>query len=178
MAKIFLSYVDYYKGSEASVVIERQMQSPTKVEAETDSLGAPIGSAWYEGFDLGMKGTVRKLHDAHATLLGDFLLITKAVEIAIRTEDFAESLLSVMSKIGDASMKLVDSAGELLMSVTDSATDGNIINDEEAQLVAKGDAVAANRKELAKDFDAGRRNWAPIRKELLNEFCFVFAISA
>jgi hypothetical protein len=178
VAKNFISSVDYYKGSRASVLIERQMESTCKVEDSVGGMGASIDGTWYEGFDVGSRGVVRHLHAAHKSLMGELVDITKALEIAIRTEDFAESHVNIMGAIGEASSKLVDSTGQLLMDVTDSAADGDVSTDEKADLEAKENAVKDNMKALAKAFDEKRHDYDPIHREVLNESFFVFAISA
>jgi hypothetical protein len=51
VAKNFISSVDYYRGTHASVLIEKQMESTEEVEAEIDKSGASISGAFFEGFD-------------------------------------------------------------------------------------------------------------------------------
>jgi hypothetical protein len=154
------------------------MESTCKVEAEIGGMGASIDGAWYEGFDVGTKGVVRNLHTAHKSLMGELLDITKAMEIAIKTEDFAESHCSIMKAIGDASSKLADSTGQLLMAVTDSAADGDINSAEKAELETKENEVKDDMKALAKAFDDKRRGFDPVHREVLNESFFVFTLSA
>jgi hypothetical protein len=178
VAKNFISSVDYYQGTTASVLIEKQMESTVKVESEIGGMGASIDGAWYEGFDVGKRGVVRNLHSAHKTLLGELLDITKAMEIAIKTEDFAESHCNLMKAIGNESGKLADSTGQLLMEITSFAGDGDVSSEESAQLAAQEDAVKADMKALAKAFDDKRREFDPIHREVLNESFFVFTLSA
>jgi len=178
VAKNFISSVDYYSGSGASIIIEKQLESTQIVEAQVGSLGGSIGSAWYEGFDIGSAGTVRKLHEVHSGLMGSLLEITKAIEIAIKTEDFTESHIKVMNAIGGSSAQLANNVGDLLMTVTDAAADGDISASEKADLKNKEVTIQQDLKALAKDFNAVRQEWDPIHKELLNESFFVFALSA
>jgi len=124
VAKNFISSVDYYKGAKASVLIEKQMESTVKVEEEIGKSGASISGAFFECFDIGTRGTVRHLHEAHKSLMGELLDITKALEIAIKTEDFAESHLNCMSHIGDATRKLAHSAGAAYFSYGVGPKDG------------------------------------------------------
>jgi hypothetical protein len=177
VAKNFISSVEYYKGSKASVLIEKQMESTCKVEAEVDKSAASIGGAFYECFDIGTKGTVRHLHEAHKKLMGELVDTTKAMEIAIKTEDFADSHISLMAGIGEACSALADSTGELLMQVTKFAADGDVSADESKELEKKETQVMDDMKALAKDFDKARHSRAPIHKEVLNESFFVFALS-
>jgi hypothetical protein len=179
VAKNIISSVDYYKGAKKSVLIEKQMQSTIIVEQQIGGLGASISSAYYESFDLGSAGTVRKLHEAHKSTMGEILDITKAMEIAIKTEDFAASHKTLMTAIGGASSQLADSAGKLLMMATASAADGDISADEKKELQDQEDQVKADMKALGKDFDAARRSgFDPIHKEVLQESFFVFSLSA
>jgi hypothetical protein len=179
VAKNIISSVDYYKGKKKSVLIEKQMMSTLKVEKEIATMGASIDGAYYEGFDLGYAGTVRKQHATHKATMGEILDITKAMEIALKTEDFAESHTKLMNAIGDASSQLADSTGMLLMSASDGAQDGSLDNDEQKRLLELEDQVNKDIKTLAKDFDTVRRDtFTPIHKEVLNESFFVFALSA
>jgi len=179
VAKNMISSVDYYRGSSKSVLIEKQMQSTLIVEKEIGGLGASIGSAYYEGFDLGSHGTVRKLHETHKSVMGEILDITKALEIAISTEDFAPSHKKLMSAIGGSASALADSTGALLMAATASAGDGDISSAEKTRLEEMESQVKTDMKALAKDFDAARRDgFAPVHKEVLNESFFTFALSA
>merc|ERR1740138_593245 len=154
-------------------MIEKQIESTKKVEAAIDAAGASISGAFFECFDVGRQGTVRHLHEAHKTLCGELLDTTKAMEIAIKTEDFAESHISLMAAIGEASSALADSTGELLMEVTKYAADGDISTDEKKETQVQDDLKA-----LAKDFDQARRAKAPIDKEMLGESFFVFMLSS
>jgi hypothetical protein len=179
VAKNIISSVDYYKGANKSVLIEKQMQSTLIVETQIGSLGASIDAAYYERFDLGAAGTVRKLHDMHKTKLGEILDITKAMEIAIKTEDFAASHKTLMTAIGGSSSGLADSAGELLMKATEFSADGDLSTAESGELEGLENRVKADMKTLAKDFDTARRaGFDPIHKEVLNEAFFVFSLSA
>jgi hypothetical protein len=178
VAKNIISSVDYYKGDNKSVIIEKQMKSTLIVEQEIGGLGASIGSAYYESFDLGSAGTVRKLHETHKDVMAEILDITKAMEIAIKTEDFAPSHKKLMAAIGGASSALADSAGILLMTVTESAADGELSASEKQKLLDLENQVSADMKALAKDFDTVRRDFTPIHKEVLNESFFAFSLSA
>jgi hypothetical protein len=177
VAKNFISSVDYYKGTKASVMIEKQMESTVHVEDEINNSGASIGGAFFECFDIGTKGTVRHLHEAHKSLMGELLDTTKAMEIAIATEDFGDSHKELMAAIGEACSAVADSTGELLMSVTASAADGDVSDEEKKELEKKEQQVQADLKVLGQDFDKARRSRAPIHQEVLNESFFVFALS-
>jgi hypothetical protein len=178
MAKNFISSVEYYRGTKASVIIEKQMESTAKVAAEIDASGASISGAFFECFDIGTKGTVRHLHEAHKSLMGELLEITKAMEIAIKTEDFAESHVKLMDKFGEASSALADSTGELLMSMTEKAADGDVSTEEKNELEAQENKVLEDLKTLAIDFDTARRAYPCVHKEMMNESFFAFALSS
>lgn len=186
VAKKFLSSTDYYRGTKASKMIEREIASTQAVANDVGSLGAAIGGAWYEGFDIGLRGTVRKLHETQAGLLGELVDIIKAVEIAISTEDFGPSHKAIMKHIGEACSDLVEDTGDLLMIVTYAAGDGDLSEEEREELKAKVDEVQSKVKKLATAFNVGRqdanlfgtRSPNPIDSELLQESFFVFTISA
>merc|ERR1719229_62558 len=146
VAKNIISSVDYYKGDNKSVLIEKQMMSTLIVEKEIGGLGASIDAAYYESFDLGAAGTVRKLHETHKAKMSEILDITKAMEISIKTEDFAPSHKKLMGAIGVSSSALADSAGMLLMKVTEAAGDGDISAAESAHLKELEDQVKSDMK--------------------------------
>jgi hypothetical protein len=190
VAKKFLSSTDYYRGSKASKIIEREIAGTQNVARDVGNLGAAISGAWYEGFDIGIRGTVRKLHETQADLLSSLVDIIKAVEIAISTEDFGKSHQKIMGHVGEACSDLVEAAGYLLMIVTYAAGDGVLDEDECKELGDQVKEVKSKIKALAKAFNIGRQDpnlfshAEPPRKpekidgELLNEAFFVFAISA
>merc|ERR1740117_2477619 len=59
--KLFEAIITYYGEREASVVVESQVKHAVDLRAELDAMGGAIGSAWWEGFDIGNRGTVRAL---------------------------------------------------------------------------------------------------------------------
>merc|ERR1719456_1193347 len=105
-AKLFEHIIEYYSGSEASVVVESQVKHAVDLRAELDGMGAAIGSAWWEGFDLGTRGTVRALMDSHLTLMNLIYDRLRAILMIAQTEDFGQSHTSVMTNIRDASTRV------------------------------------------------------------------------
>jgi hypothetical protein len=178
MAKNFINSTVYYSGSKATVDIEKQMRSTELLQADVDSLGAVVGAAWYEGMDIGVRGTIRNLHDAHAGLVGDLMNTAKAMEIAIQTEDFGPSHQVLMDGIKEQAMNLCESTGELLCKVTSSAGDGNVDADENAMLGEIDERVANDIKSLGRAWNTVRQNYKCISQEALNESFFVFALSS
>lgn len=178
MAKSFIGSVEYYAGSKATVDIEKAMKSTERLQAEVDGLGGVIGAAWYEGFDIGVKGTIRGLHEAHAGLMGDLMNTVKATEIAMSTEDFGESHTGIMEPIKEPCMRLVESTGELLCKVTSSAADGDVDSSEDAEIGEIDERVASDIKALGQAFNTARQKYNCISQEVLNESFFVFALSA
>lgn len=181
VSKVMISAVDYYNRDSANVIIHQQMGKTKIVEAQVGDLGGSIDAAWYEGFDVGTRGIVRGLHEKHAALMGECMTLVKAIEIAISTEDFGPSHREIMGHIGYSSADLVNSVGELLMTVTAAAADGDISRSETDDLVDQENAVNEKVKQLAMDFNRARQsnpNWTAVNAELLNESFFVFALSA
>jgi hypothetical protein len=182
VAKSYIGAVDYYKGSERTCLIQRAIKNTSSVEEEVGSLGSSISGAFYEGFDVGMAGKVRFLHDLHHTLLGELLNIQRALQIAISTEDFAESHVTIMKKIGEPCSQLVEDTGDLLMTVTGNAGDGDLDAGEKKTLTAKVAGVKADLKAVGKMFNESRQTFIPnapsIHREVMSESFFVFAISA
>merc|ERR1719158_2212392 len=98
-AKLFDSIILYYAGSEPSVVIEAEMKHANDLREELDGMGGSIGAAWWEGFDIGTRGTVRALMDAHLVLLNELFDRLKAMLVVVSTEDFGDSHRKIMGGI-------------------------------------------------------------------------------
>merc|ERR1719217_1400103 len=178
-AKLFESIIVYYCGSEASVVVESEVKHAVDLRAELDGLGGAIGCSWWEGFDLGTRGTVRALMDSHLGLLNNIYDRLRAILIIARAEDFGPSHTAVMDKIRNASMQVALATTKLLNAVTVAATDGDISDSEKADLKKWVDEAKAAVKALAKEFDAARKAAGkPISADLLGENYFVLTISA
>merc|ERR1719299_392819 len=133
-AKLFEAIIDYYAGHEASVLIEGKVKQAEVLRGELDGMGAAIGCAWWEGFDLGTRGTVRALMDSHLGLMNNIYDRLRAILIIARAEDFGPSHTAVMDKIRDASMKVALATTALLNAVTLAAGDGDISSQEKADL--------------------------------------------
>merc|ERR1719162_2014542 len=177
--KLFATIVDYYGGSEASVVVESEVKHAADLRAELDGLGGTIGSAWWEGFDLGNRGTVRGLMESHMGLMNNIYDRLRAILVVVQTEDFGPSHTAVMDKIRTSSMRVALSTRKLLIAITEAATDGNISSQEKAELTSLVSEVKAAIKQLAKDFDGVRRALnKPISTDLLGENYFVLTVSA
>merc|ERR1719399_512185 len=178
-AKLFESIIAYYCGSEASVVVESEVKHAVDLRAELDGLGGAIGCAWWEGFDLGTRGTVRALMDSHLGLMNNIYDRLRAILIIARAEDFGSSHTAIMSKIRNASMQVALATTKLLNAVTVAATDGDISDAEKADLQKLVSEAKAAVKTLAKDFDAARKaGGKAISADLLGENYFVLTISA
>jgi len=177
--KLFAFIIDYYGGSEASVVVESCVKHAAGLRAELDGLGGPIGSAFFEGFDLGNAGTVRCLMESHQGLMNNIYDRLRAILIVVQTEDFGPSHTAIMDKIRNASMRVALATKKLLVAVTEAATDGNISSAEKEELKSLVSEAKAAIKQLAKDFDGARRALdKPIATDLLGENYFVLTISA
>merc|ERR1719265_1408935 len=178
-AKLFESIIEYYGGSEASVVVESEVKHAESLRAELDGMGGAIGAAWWEGFDIGTRGTVRALMESHLSLMNDVYDRLRSALTVARTEDFGPSHTTIMHKIHDASIRVALAVKELLMAVTHAATDGDISSSEKAELQSLVSEARAAVKQLAKDFDAGRKSLnKPVSADLLGENFFVLTISA
>merc|ERR1719313_403447 len=177
-AKLFESIIVYYCGSEASVVVESEVKHAVDLRAELDGLGGAIGASFWEGFDIGTRGTVRALMDSHAGLLNNIYDRLRAILIVARAEDFGPSHTAIVGKIRNASMQVALATTKLLNAVTVAATDGDISDAEKADLQKLVSEAKAAVKTLAKDFDAARRAGKAISADLLGENYFVLTISA
>merc|ERR1719498_808586 len=171
--------VNYYSGSKPSIVIHAANKKARDLRAQLGGLGGAIAGSYYEGFDMGVKGTIRKLTESHAGLLGSLMDRVKAILIALSTEDFAESHTKIMDEIAEPAANVADAVDALLMATTEAMSDGDIDSSEKANLKTlvrdAKDAVA----ELAEAFDKVRKTFdASVHPELLGESFFVLTLSA
>merc|ERR1719162_2844634 len=177
--KLFEAIIEYYGGTEASVVVESEVKHAANLRAELDGLSGAIGSAWWEGFDMGNRGTVRALMESHLGLMNNIYDRLRAILVVVKTEDFGPSHTAVMDKIRDACMRVALATRKLLIAITEAATDGDISSQEKAELSSLVSEARAAIKELAKDFDGVRRALnKPISTDLLGENYFVLTVSA
>merc|ERR1719421_2547972 len=128
--KLFTAVIEYYAGTEASVVVQSLGKHAVDLRADLDAMGGAIGSAWWEGFDIGTRGTVRALMESHLGLMNDVYDRLRAILGVAQSEDFGESHKAVMGKIHDASMRVALATKKLLEAVTSAATDGDISANE------------------------------------------------
>merc|ERR1719265_1599894 len=178
-AKLFEAIIVYYAGRESSIVVESQLKHAGDLRAGLDGMGGAIGAAYWEGFDIGTRGTVRALMEAHLGLMNNIYDRLRAILIICQTEDFGDSHLRVMDKIHDASVRVGLATKKLLCAVTAAAADGDISEEEKAHLGSLVSESKAAVKQLAKDFDAVRRSGSkPVSQDLLGENYFVLTISA
>merc|ERR1719482_2517451 len=177
-AKLFESIIVYYCGSESSVVVESEVKHAVDLRAELDGLGGAIGASFWEGFDIGTRGTVRALMDSHVGLMNNIYDRLRAILIVARAEDFGPSHTAIMAKIRNASMQVALATTKLLNAVTVAATDGDISDAEKADLQKLVSEAKAAVKTLAKDFDAARKGGKAVSTDLLGENYFVLTISA
>merc|ERR1719262_1349411 len=122
-AKLFAAVVNYYGGSEYSVVIESELKHSVELRKELDGLGGAIGAAWFERFDVGVQGTIRALMESHQGLMNNLYDRLRALMIAVSTEDFGESHMKIMDKIRGSSCDVPNSVKVLLVAATEAATD-------------------------------------------------------
>merc|ERR1719161_1053860 len=125
-ARLFEAVIAFYNEKEYSVVIESELKHSKDLRAELDGMGAAVGSAWFERFDIGVAGTIRALMEFHLVLMNNLYDRLRSLVVAVSTEDFGESHNKIMDKIRGSSMAVAASAQKLLISATEAATDGNI----------------------------------------------------
>merc|ERR1719355_390200 len=177
-ARLFSAVINYYNGSEYSVVIESELKHSVDLRAELDGMGGAIGAAWFERFDLGVAGTIRALMEGHLGVMNNIYDRLRALLVAVSTEDFGDSHMKIMDKIRGSSIAVADSVAKLLVSTTEAATDGDISSTEKGQLKDLIDEAKKAVKQLAVDFDGARRAYGPTSKETFGESFFVLTISA
>jgi hypothetical protein len=177
-ARLFSAVINYYNGSEYSVVIESELKHSVDLRAELDGMGGAIGAAWFERFDLGVAGTIRALMESHLGVMNNLYDRLRALLVAVSTEDFGDSHIKIMDKIRGSSIAVAESVQKLLIATTEAATDGDISSTEKAQLKDLIDEAKKAVKQLAVDFDGARRAYGPTSKETFGESFFVLTISA
>merc|ERR1719158_78890 len=177
-AKLFDAVIAYYNEREYSVVIESELKHSVDLRAELDGMGAAIGSAWFERFDIGVAGTIRALMELHAGMLNNVYDRLRALLVAVSTEDFGDSHIKIMDKIRESSFAVSRTVAKLLITATEAATDGDISGQEKDQLRGLVDEAKAAVKQLAVDFDGARRAYKPVSKDTFGESFFVLSISA
>merc|ERR1719473_1061705 len=150
-AKLFDAVIAYYNEKEYSVVIESELKHSVDLRAELDGMGAAIGSAWFERFDIGVAGTIRALMELHAGMLNNVYDRLRALLVAVSTEDFGDSHIKIMDKIRGSSIAVAESVQKLLVATTEAATDGDISSTEKAQLKDLVDDAKKAVKQLAVD---------------------------
>jgi hypothetical protein len=84
-----------------------------------------------------------------------------------------------MNRIHDVSIRVALAVRNLMVAVTEAATDGDISAQEKAELASLVLEAKAAVKQLAKDFDGARKSLnKPVSTDLLGENFFVLTISA
>merc|ERR1719160_2382098 len=151
-ALLFEAIIEYYCGSEASVIVAVQVKHAVDLRTELDGMGGAIGAAWWEGFDMGVRGTIRALMDSHAGLMNNVYDRLRAILTVVQTEDFGSSHTTVADKIRTSAMKVAMATAALLNKVTEAATDGDISSQEKLELASLVADAKTALKELAKDF--------------------------
>jgi len=177
-AKLFEAVIEYYNGTEYSVVIESELKHSVDLRAELDGMGGAIGAAWFEKFDMGVSGTIRALMESHLGLMNNIYDRLRALMVAVSSEDFGESHCKIMDKIRGSSMAVAALVTKLLVAATEAATDGDISDSEKSQLKDLVTQVKKAVKQLAVDFDGARRTYGPVSKDTFGESFFVLTISA
>merc|ERR1719261_1603133 len=177
-ARLFAAVIAFYNEKEYSVVIESELKHSKDLRAELDGMGAAVGSAWFERFDVGVAGTIRALMESHLGLMNNLYDRLRALMVAVSTEDFGESHNKIMDKIRGSSFAVASSVKKLLIAVTEAATDGDISSAEKEHLAGLVSDAKKAVKQLAVDFDAARRAFKPLSKDSFGESFFVLTISA
>jgi len=175
---LFNKVIDYYAGKEASVEIEMQVKKAQLLRAELDGMGAAIGGAWWEGFDIGTRGTVRALMESHLGLMNNVYDRVRAILTVALSEDFSDSHTSVMKEIHDEALAVGTATKKLLIAVTEAAGDGDISSAEKEELASLVSDAKEKVKALAKEFDKVRRKHKPVSADMLGENYFVLTVSA
>merc|ERR1719191_2562820 len=177
-ARLFEAVIAFYNDKEYSVVIESELKHSNDLRAELDGMGAAVGSAWFERFDVGVAGTIRALMESHLGLMNNIYDRLRALMVAVSTEDFGDSHNKIMDKIRGSSFALAEAVKKLLETATEAATDGDISSAEKETL--KGLVAEAKKavKQLAVDFDGARKAFKPLSKDSFGESFFVLSVSA
>eukprot|EP00929_Paragymnodinium_shiwhaense_P101961 TRINITY_DN6515_c0_g1_i2.p1 TRINITY_DN6515_c0_g1~~TRINITY_DN6515_c0_g1_i2.p1 ORF type:complete len:653 (+),score=206.56 TRINITY_DN6515_c0_g1_i2:2-1960(+) len=176
--KLFIQAVHYFRGDGQSLLIDRQLEQMALLKEQVGGLGKNIYDSWTENLDFNNTGTVRKLYEIHHGMLGQIFDILHALQVAMQSEDFAESHKVCMEAIGQAAKELVDETSLLLLDATMASEDGEISSAEVTTLQIGEERVQKAIKNLSSKFDAARRKKDTVSKELMNEAFFVFCLCA
>merc|ERR1719271_1715835 len=177
-ARLFEAVIAFYNDKEYSVVIESELKHSKDLRAELDGMGAAVGCAWFERFDMGVAGTIRALMESHLGLMNNLYDRLRALMVAVSTEDFGDSHNKIMDKIRGSSFAVADSVKTLLIAATEAATDGDISSAEKDTLAGLVADAKKAVKQLAVDLDGARRAFKPLSKDSFGESFFVLTISA
>jgi hypothetical protein len=179
MSKIVEVLIDYYSGDGPSIVIETAKAYSADMREQLDGLGGAISAAYFEGFDLGSRGTIRKLTESHVGLLNTTFDRVKALLVALQSEDFAESHQTIMKAITEPSFDLARATSALMLETAEAMSDGDLSSSERDSLRKKVQATKDACATLAEEFDTVRRTFGKsIHPEVLGESFFVLTLSA
>merc|ERR1719191_497544 len=151
--KLFEAIIMYYAGQESSVVVESQVKHAKDLRGTLDGMGGAIGGAYWEGFDIGIRGTVRALMESHLGLMNNVYDRLRAILTVALSEDFSDSHTSVMKEIHDEALAVGTATKKLLLAVTEAAGDGDISSAEKEELASLVSDAKEKVKALAKEFD-------------------------
>merc|ERR1719160_1010747 len=107
--------------------------------------------------------------DLRAGMLNNVYDRLRALLVAVSTEDFGDSHIKIMDKIGSSSFAVSRTVAKLLITATEAATDGDISDQEKDQLRGLVAETKEAVKQLAVDFDGARRAYKPASKDTFGE---------
>jgi hypothetical protein len=177
-ARLFLSAIEYYGGSSPSLAIVTMQEHEKVVQVEMAGLADAIDAAYFEGFDSGEWGLIRKNAENHHKLMLNVTDRLRAVMISLETEGFEQTHNAVMAAIKEPSVKLATLVQGLLFDATHAMSDGHLNDAEATTLRNQIQLVNVAIADLAKSYDTiRRRQGQSISEDLLGESFFVLTLS-
>jgi hypothetical protein len=152
--------VTYFNQDKASVIIVTREVEINDVSSSISGMQGAIDAMWWETFDIGASGKVRKLLTKHVDMLGKLCDTMLAMQVCLRKEDFGDTHKQCMRSIKLEADDLCKNTREVLVSATVSASDGDISEDEKATLKAGVEATAEAIVKLSVKFNITRKKIA------------------
>lgn len=170
----------YFSRSEPSVKIISLETKAVELREFVDSMQANVDAYWWENFDCCKDGLIRDLLGKHIVMMRSMCDNIFAMQVCIAKEDFGETHVGCMSAISDQVNNLCQAVKELLIKLTNSASDGAIDEDEEQALKDLAKAVSTALEALSIKFNETRKSICPeqvINTELQSESFYVYCLS-
>jgi hypothetical protein len=148
----------YYTRDSPSVSITALETQCRQLRESIQTMQTDIESAWWEKFDIGSAGRVRRYLTGHVSMLKTVVDNIFAVQISVAKEDFGKTHKACMKAMSHDCKDLLDDCKKLQEMNVAAAADGSISEEEKTDLLLQKEKVTDNIKALAKKFNEVRQN--------------------